>query len=379
MDSKTRRHDITSKSWWAKRGGGWFWLVLLVLLAPTLPAQAAPPPVTTNPPCGPATGPGTPVTTNVILTTDITCTDAPWIQIAADNITVNLNGKIVTCSAPDGYQGSCQEFPDNDDIAIDTNGHKNITIIGSSPGEDKSGGESGVLKGFDVGVAVNGGTKVKVLGVTVTGPHDFSARPSSQGVRVTGVACPPPQPNNGGDKGEVNKPASNDNGDEGHFAVQIAGNNISYQTEGIELSKANCVAVLQNIVHDNSSTPIQCEGIVLEDSAHNVIASNVVFANGENFAIDGGIVVDGAGSTSNLVAGNKVNDNNGDGISLRDSASGNAVVENEMLFNGEANPGVFHDADEKFTAAIESNTWKDNECKTFSTPNPGASACAEDE
>src|SRR5438552_1023998 len=119
------------------------------------PAEA----VVLNPPCGST------VTSNVILTMDITCTDSTWITIGADNITVDLNGKIVACTGP-GYQLSCQEDPPlDDDFGVDTNRHHNIRIISSN--ED----ERGVIKGFVVGVWVRGGSYVKVNGLTVTGPH----------------------------------------------------------------------------------------------------------------------------------------------------------------------------------------------------------------
>jgi parallel beta-helix repeat protein len=52
---------------------------------------------------------------------------------------------------------------------------------------------------------------------------------------------------------------------------------------------------------------------------------------------DGGIVVQGPGSTGNTVTDNTVNDNRADGISLRTGASGNQITNNVMLRNAGVN------------------------------------------
>jgi hypothetical protein len=165
-----RYHNMTSGNGWKRSYRGWLWLALLVAIIP-LPAKA-------DPICG-AT-----VISNVTLTMDITCTDATpvWITIGADNITIDLNGRIVSCTGL-GYQGSCQEA--SPVTGIDTNGHRNIRIINSNEEE------SGVIKGFDVGVWVRGGSNVKVKGITITGPHKLAANPrnAAQGIRVTNTLC----------------------------------------------------------------------------------------------------------------------------------------------------------------------------------------------
>src|SRR5437016_2222773 len=169
-----RHLNMTSRNWWKRTYRSWLWLALVVFIIP-LPAKA-------DPICG------APVTSNVTLTTDITCTDTTWIKIGADNITIDLNGRIVTCMGA-GYQGSCQEDTASP-TGIDTNGHRNIRIINSNEEE------SGVIKGFDVGIWVRGGSNVRVKGITITGPHrigtpfsPLNPRPAAQGMKVTNVLC----------------------------------------------------------------------------------------------------------------------------------------------------------------------------------------------
>ena len=348
-----RYHSMTSGNRWKRSYRSWLWLGLLVFLAP-LPAKA-------DPTCGST------VTSNVTLTTDITCMDMTWITIGADYITVDLNGRIVTCMGP-GYQGSCQEFSPSR-FGINTNGHRNIRVINSNEEE------SGVIKGFDVGVWVNGGSNVKVKGITITGPHKLPAnpRPPSQGMLVTGVAC-----------GLFND-ASND----ANLLVKISTNTVSNHLDGIALNQASCVQAQNNTVFNNNSDVSENHGILLQDSSHNKVVNNNVFGNGENFLTDGGIIVKGALSMGNLITQNEVSDNNGDGIALRDGATANVVMENEMLFNGDPDSGVVF-----FDAAARSgfipgssggvNTWKDNECITSTSTvplatEPPAGACKEDE
>src|SRR5207302_7572847 len=186
------------------------------------------------------------------------CIDMTWITIGADNITVDLNGRIVTCMGT-GYQGSCQESSSGP-FGINTNGHRNIRIINSNEEE------SGVIKGFDVGVWVNGGSNVRVKGITITGPHKLplNPRPPAQGIRVTGVACG----------------LYNDASKDANLVVKISQNTVSNHLDGIDLNQASCVKVQGNTVFDNNSDLFECHGILLENSSHNKLVDNNVFGNG---------------------------------------------------------------------------------------------------
>jgi parallel beta-helix repeat protein len=363
-----RYHGMTSGNWGNRSYRGWLWLALLVLIAP-LPARAV-----TNPPCGST------VTSNVTLTMDITCTEslttpAPtWITIGADNITVDLNGRIVECTNPTGlFQLSCQQDPLSDGtvpVGINTNGHRYIRIINSNEEE------SGVIEGFDVGVWVNGGSNVRVKGITITGPNNPASplapgnpRPVAQGIRVTGAAC-----------GMYSDPSNDAN-----LLVNISSNAIFNHSVGIDLNNASCVKVQGNTVINNNSDMNESHGILLENgSSHNKLVGNNVFGNGENAPFDGGITV--TGSSNNIITQNEVSNNNGDGISLRNGATGNLVNENEMLFNGDPFTGITaFDAAARNTgipptgSSGGTNTWRDNECITATSPEPPTGACTEDE
>src|SRR5207302_2003210 len=215
-----------------------------------------------------------------------------------------LNGRIVTCIGTI-FEASCQGVSPVP-FGINTNRHRNIRIINSNEEE------SGVIKGFDVGVWVNGGSNVKVKGITITGPHKppVNARPQSQGILVTGVGC-----------GLYNDPSNDAN-----LFVKISTNAVSNHLDGIALNQANCVQLLNNTVFNNNSDVSENHGILLQDSSHNKVVSNNVFGNGEAFLADGGIIVDGAMSRGNLITQNEVSDNNGDGIALRNGATANVVV-----------------------------------------------------
>jgi len=311
------------------------------------------------------TNPGCPslVATNVTLTMDITCTYSSWITIVADNITVDLSGHIVTCSGT-GYQGSCQT--DFSSVGINTNGHKNIRIINSNEEEH------GVIKGFYEGVLVNGGSNVKIKGITVTGPHKLAVANDRNafGIYVSGVQCG----------------TSVDETDDNNLFVKISNNTVSNQLIGIFLFGSSCVKLQDNTVFNNNSDINDGIGIALAfGSSHNKLVDNKVFGNGENLTFfDGGIVVNGTGSDHNLIATNEVSDNNGDGIQLSDGATANLVVDNEMLFNGDPVSGTtFFDAAARTSSTPGSsgginNTWTDNECLTATSPEPGPGTCNED-
>jgi parallel beta-helix repeat protein len=367
-----RYHKMTIVNWLERSYRGWLWLPLLVLMIP-MPVRAA------DPACGSM------VFSNVKLAGDVHCsepqppavTPASWITIGADNITIDLNGRIVQCSAPAsiGFQGSCQEEPDIDHaIGINTNGHSNIRIINSN--ED----ESGVIEGFSVGVWVQGGSNVRVSGIMITGPNNSAfpgcgavcnPRPAAQAIKVTDVSC-----------GMYTDPSDNAN-----LLVKISKNTISNHSEGIELTNASCVKLQDNTVFNNNSDMHECHGIILEDSSYNNVTGNKVYGNGENAAVDGGLTATGM-SMNNLITRNEVSDNNGDGISLRNGANGNTVQGNEMLFNGGdlfTNTVFFDAAARTGSPALTTgssggvNTWKDNECISQTAPEPPLGGCKEDE
>jgi hypothetical protein len=284
------------------------------------------------------------------LTGDVTCLDQTWITVGADNVVIDLNGHTVTCVGP-GFQASCQEdFPANDDFGVDTNGHNNVHVFSSQPG--------GTIKNFVTGVFVNGGSNVKVKQLLFDGPPRILAndRPPSQGIRVkmANASC---------------------NGNIRIGGGVQTGNEVRNYTEGIEVDDSSCVEIGFNNVHDNNSDPHECHGIVIEDSAHLNIHHNNVHNNGEGLATDGGLTLRGPGTTDVLVTGNTVGTsitdaNNGDGISVRNFAHGNNIVNNVMKHN------AFFDAAARPPSSPPLNFWgQNNDCITQTTPEPPPGTC----
>src|SRR5579863_4065525 len=51
---------------------------------------------------------GTTLTTSTILTADLVCNNTDGLIIDADNVTLDLNGHVISCVSSTGYLGSCQ-------------------------------------------------------------------------------------------------------------------------------------------------------------------------------------------------------------------------------------------------------------------------------
>jgi hypothetical protein len=264
------------------------------------------------------------VSGHVVFDSDVVCADNGGLTVGADGTTIDLNGFKLRCVGA-GYKGSCQGpvLLAEPDVGVNTNGHSNVKINGG-----------GNIDGFDRGVWVNGGAHVKVQKLNITGPDGMpgaNPRPVSQGILVTGTACP------GAD-------------------IHLIGNAVRAHSEGIELNGTGCVDVKYNFVLDNNSDPSECHGIIANDSAGNKILNNLVTDNGEAIGGDGGITLQGQGSTDNAVAQNTVMFTNGTGIAIRFGASGNTVVNNLALYNSRGDLAE---------VAASGNTWNvNNDCET---------------
>lgn len=297
--------------------------LLLALYPSRLQAQVA---------CG-----GT-VTGAVTLSTDLACV-GNGLTVGADVTTIHLNGHTISC-ADGGYLGSCQGLGF---VGIDTNTHNDVLIEGP-----------GTITGFQVGVKVNSGSNINVRNLTVTGPASPGAgsnpRPDAEGILVEFTVCPNPR----------------------STIVNIHGNNVSNQREGIMLENANCVNVGFNSVHDDNSDPVECHGILANGSGSNNFNNNTVTRNGENLATDGGLTLEGPGSANNTITHNNVSGNCGDGISARFGATNNNTTNNLAEDNSTSSlsgrcfdpvPGFFADLAARSDGS--GNVWnKNNECET---------------
>jgi parallel beta-helix repeat protein len=261
---------------------------------------------------------GDPVLTNTVLNQDLNCTGAMLAGSGAaltvySGVTLDLNGHTISCTDPSGYQGSCQTTKDAVEIAdgISIFQAHNVTIQGP-----------GTIKGFTTGITATGGSGIRILGVTITGPAPTPNAPPSarvyrnNGIMIYGVPCP---------LTSTFVPSAS-----------IVYNNISQQTSGVVVEGSGCVQVIANQIHDNIGT--QGDGIDLISSSNNTVTDNQVVNNGSSlYAVRGsGIAVYGFGSnvsSGNQIVNNSANGNCGNGIWVGDSAINNNVALNFALNN----------------------------------------------
>jgi parallel beta-helix repeat protein len=281
------------------------------------------------------------VSGSVRLETDLHCTNTSGLVVGADNTSIDLNGHKIICTGS-GYQRSCQG--DSVEIGVDTNNYDNVHVFSHVNG--------GTIDGFDRGVFVRSlSDSATVKQLIITGPALVTVpyRPSVYGVLVEGNHCP-----NGG--------------------VLVGGNDIGNHTTGIRLNTASCVNVGGNTVHDNSGGDPDLTlnaGIRLRNSSTNEVRGNVVTHNGSGVVSppppDSGIVLGTAPTTNNLVVGNKVNGNDGEGITTAQGAAGNTITNNEMRFNSQF---------DAFSDNSGTNSWnKNNRCRTQTSAQPPAGVC----
>jgi hypothetical protein len=283
------------------------------------------------------------VSGSVRLETDLDCRNTSGLIVGADNTSIDLNGHKIVCTTSTGYQGSCQG--DSVETGVDTNNFDSVHVFSHVKG--------GMINGFDRGVFVRSlsdGATVHQL--TLTGPPLAtvpSYRPAVFGVLVEGNHCP-------------------------DGVVLVGGNEVENHTTGIRINVASCVNVSGNTVHDNSGGDPELTlnvGIRIRNSSTNQVRGNIATHNGSGVVAppppDSGISLDNAATTGNQVVGNKVNSNNGEGISTAEGAAGNFIANNEMRFNS------------KFDAYSDNNgtnSWnKNNRCLTQTSPQPPAGVC----
>jgi len=263
---------------------------------------------------------------DTVLTHTLNCTDITGgLTIGAIDVKLDLNGWNINCTGA-GYLGSCQG---TGAVGVDQNGFTGMTVTGP-----------GTIDGFAFAVSVDA-TGANVKDLNITGPVspgvNANPRPAAQGIVVTTIDCPI----------------------DFETTVNIHGNDISNHREGVALFDANCVNIHHNVIHDNNSDPVECSGILLQNSDNNKIHHNDVFDNGENLGQDGGILL--YTSDSNNIHHNDVGPNFGTGISLRAGSDLNKVDHNQVT----GNPLFGGDLVEQ--AAGPSNKWTKN---CFGTESP---------
>jgi large repetitive protein len=325
-------------------------LLLLIFAVAVLsaPAYAA------NPNCGDT------ITTSITLTDNMNCTSTALV-VGASGVTIDLGGFTITCHMAGGFMGSCQNRVGQTPVhtnGIMSTGHNAVTVRGP-----------GTIWGFEVGVRLVQGSSLNVIGTTITGPvpnSDFppTARALTVGVVVGQTNC---------NIGILSLGPS--------ALVEL--NDISQQTQGVQLSQANCVTVTANNIHDNRGGYGDDHGIDLISSSFNTISANLVTHTGLNFGTASGIqaftAVNGPTSTGNQIQLNYVIQNCGDGITLGNGASLTTVAGNTSLNNGNSTQnnvcilpavGTFFDLADRNEGP--GDTWNAN--NTCQTSNPGVPA-----
>jgi hypothetical protein len=219
--------------------------------------------------------------------------------------------------------------------------------------------EDGTITGFDAAINIQNSDNVKVKQVIATGPVGIPGvqRPRTVGIMIQGVDC-------GGGNVRIGGGTK-------------TGNDVSNHTRGIQLDNSSCVYIGYNEVHDNRAefAPLHIPedlggGIGVFNSPDNHIRSNVVFDNGDNNPLEGGIGLIFEATTGNLVVENQANENRGNGIETIGGASNNYIVNNEMLRN---------DHFDAFSDAGSMNRWNENNrCVTQTVPPPDE-VCGPDE
>jgi nitrous oxidase accessory protein NosD len=299
------------------------------------------------------------VMASVTLTSDLICTDSNGLTVGASGITIDLNGHTISCvGAPGGFLGSCQPtIAGTNRVGIGSTGHNAVTVQGP-----------GTITGFEVGVRLANGTGLQAIGLTITGPQPSIDFPASRRLLTVGVL--------------VNTTSCQFSFFAPSNTAVVEFNDISEQTQGVQLDAANCVVVAGNYIHDNAGFA-DTHGIDLISSSNNLILTNQVLRTGLNASHPGnGIQVfnasNGGNSGFNDLQFNYVTDNCGDGIALLSGAHNNNVAANFAL-NNATNPKCaeagfgFWDLDGATQGT--GNAWNPNNvCKTAG-PGVPAGVC----
>jgi parallel beta-helix repeat protein len=306
------------------------------------------------------------ITQNTVLRNDVGPCPGDGIVIGADNITVNLNGHRVLGNSDQGRSG---EF-----AGIRLPGRTGVTVTGHPGGQ--ASGQMATVSGFEAGVVIGGGSANTVENLAVRDnigkDEPFFAElgdgivifdsPSNRilnnvvvhngifdGIGVLGPASDNTivqgntvedtvGPSDGGPAGQ----GIIVNGAEGTTATRISGtmtadNTVRGNASG-GLANINNVdaSIVRNIVEDNGHTNLGGNGI------------GVQFGLGRQSGV----------ATRVLIEDNEVHRNNHYGITIREGAHENRIINNDAARGGPTFSGNFdlHDGNRN----CDSNVWLGN-------------------
>lgn len=243
----------------------------VALLSPVVPTAAAAPSTAVH--CGET------VTTDVKLTSDLTCT-TNGLTVGADNIEIDLSGHSITAAAHGPL--SCFEGPSPGPcFGIDTNEHSGMTI------------RSGRIDNFDTnigGIVSYASSHVRVYGITTTHPTSGDIGVGDDSVlafnRISGHVTVRSRSTAVANRGGPNSELIAFNGDHDRFERNAVAN--------IVLTFATDSYIGGNLLVGGSNSSLGIELIARSDS--NVVTGNLLLRNH--------IVV--GGSAFNLIADNIV-------------------------------------------------------------------------
>ncbi|HJS64485.1 MAG TPA: NosD domain-containing protein [Nitrososphaeraceae archaeon] len=110
------------------------------------PQQTAP--LATSPSCGQV------VTTNVVLSANLICTETDGIIVGADSIKIDLNGHTITGPDVTPDEATTPAVKDSSKVGIMVPNHNNVQIV------------DGTIEGFQAGVLCTGCQNLEISGVT---------------------------------------------------------------------------------------------------------------------------------------------------------------------------------------------------------------------
>ncbi len=226
------------------------------------------------------------ITDNSQLVGNVTCTvtDAPCIKFGASNITLNLNGFIVTADPVFVCQLSAAS-------GIDTNGQSGVKIKGP-----------GLVRRFlGNGIAINGGANNNVDGVAV------STSPCATGIALLNTS---------------------DNDVEGNTVVVLPA--LARLSTGIRIAANGSGSSNNNRVRNNECSG-HATGVRLLGVSGGVLTGNLIEEN-NMLGNDAGIEI-GSGATGNLVRRNAALDNGSLAAGLVDILDNNAAGANTYQGN----------------------------------------------
>ncbi len=195
------------------------------------------------------------------------------------------------------------------------------------------------------GVNFNGGANHALFGSQVGGSiNGYDATASGYGVRIAAATRDiliggdaPGERNTFADAAIVGVQALGREAiiENNYIGTNRLGSSVVPNNIGVELRNGGANIVRGNLISGNLEAGIEIDNAEFNTITGNVIGTSSVCAFGDCDLGNGthGVFVFGSGARNNAINNNRIVFNNGDGIYIRDGASGNVIVANRMSDN----------------------------------------------